>query len=139
MMSVKNVNNYEDFKASILKVYELRQKAYRLLVKDARKSPTHTCLDSARYSKETFEKWLLSKDVNSFKGLKEVMLIDHFTNLSGKELSIKSREKIFKSVKDAKTLSDDRTLVLLLLRSKQASATCYTLGKSVSRAALPVR
>lgn len=56
IMSVENLKNCGEFKTPILKVYEMRQKVYRLQFKGAQKSPTYIYLDCARYLEETFEK-----------------------------------------------------------------------------------
>ena len=69
-MSVDDLEDYEEFKSSILRVYELRPEAHRLQFRGARKRPTNTYGDCARYMEETLEKWLLSEDVDSFKSLR---------------------------------------------------------------------
>ena len=94
---MEDLEDYEEFKSTILRVYELRPEVYRLHLRGARKRPMDTYGDCARYLEETLEKWLLSEDVNSFKSLKELILMEHFTNLADKEIGTKIREKRFRN------------------------------------------
>ena len=58
------------------------------------------------------EKWLLRENVDFFKSLKELILMEHFTNLANKNIGAKIREKRFRTVKEAATWADDRVLAL---------------------------
>ena len=55
---------------------------------------------------------MLSDDVDSFKSLKELILMEHFTNLADKEIGTKIREKRFRTVKEVATWDDNRVLAL---------------------------
>ena len=83
----------------------------------------------------------MSEDVNSFKSLKELILIDHFTNLAAKDIGTMIREKRFRTGKEAATRSDDRMLDLRASRAKPAStcATPFTRDKHASGAALGIK
>ena len=83
------------------------------------------------------EKWLLTEDVDSFISLKELILMEHFTNLADKEIGTKIREKRFRTVKEAATLANDRVVALRASGAKQVStcATSFTSDKHASRAA----
>ena len=103
----------------------------------ARKRPTDTYGACIPYLKETLEKWLLSEVVDSFKCLKELILMEHFTNLADKEIGTKIKEKHLKTVKEAATWAGDRVLALKASGVKPDStyATPFTHDKHASRAA----
>lgn len=90
----------------------------------------------ARYLEEMFEKWLCSDNVNFFKDLKELMLMEQFNNIAGDEIDTKIREKRFTSTKEAPTWANDRVPVLLASEYQQVSTIPYTDDKSASRSAL---
>ncbi|KAG0712843.1 hypothetical protein GWK47_017499 [Chionoecetes opilio] len=54
----------------------------------------------------------MSEYVDSFKDLKELILMEHFTNIADKDIGAKIREKHFKCLKEAATWADDRVLAL---------------------------
>lgn len=64
---LEDLEDYEEFKSTILKIYEVLPEAYRLQFRDDRKRPMDTYVAYTRYLEETFGKWLLIEDVNSFK------------------------------------------------------------------------
>lgn len=66
----------------------------------------------ARYLEETFDKWLLSEGAVTYKDLRDLILMEHFTNLADKDIGTKIREKRFTVLKEAATWSDDRVLAL---------------------------
>ena len=132
-MSAEDLEDYEEFKSTILRVYELRLEVYRLHLRGARKKPTDTYGDCARYLEETLEKWLLSEDVDPFISLKKLILIEHFTNLADKEIRTKIKEKRFRTVREAST-SGDRVFALRASGAKPVSVTPFTHDKHASGA-----
>ena len=136
-MNVEVLENYEEFKSTILRVYELRPEAYHMQFRGARKRPTDTYQNCALYLEETLEKWLLSEDVDSFKSLKELILMEFFTNLADKEIETKIRKKRFRTVTEAATWADDRVLALTASEVKPVNtcATPFTRDKHASGAA----
>ena len=80
---------------------------------------------------------MLSEEVDSFKSLKELILMEHFANLADMEIGTESREKRFRTVKEAATWADDRLLALRASGAKPVSycATFFTRDKHASGAA----
>ena len=109
-MSVDDLEDYEDFKADILRAYELRPEAYRLQFRNSKKRPGDSYLECARYVEESFEKWLASERTTSYRELKELMIMEQFVNVAERELVPLLREKRFKSLKEAATWADDHVL-----------------------------
>ena len=48
-MTVADLEDYDEFKCTILKAYELRPEAYRLMFRNARKRPADSYVICARY------------------------------------------------------------------------------------------
>ncbi len=109
-MSVEDLDDYEEFKADILRAYELRPEAYRLQFRNSKKRPGDSYLECARYLEESFEKWLASERTTTYRELKELMIMEQFTNVAERELVPLLREKRFKSLKEAATWADDHVL-----------------------------
>ncbi len=59
--SVEDLEDYEEFKADILRTYELRPEAYVLQFRGGKKRPSDSYLECALYLEETFEKWIASE------------------------------------------------------------------------------
>lgn len=113
-----------------MKVYELQPEASSLQFRDARKKPWDTCVDCFRYLEETFKKCLLLEDVDGFKSLKELIIMEQFTNLADKKMGTNIREKRFKYMNETIAWTDDRVLDLWASGSKHARATHYIREKS---------
>ena len=109
-MSVEDLNEYEEFKADILRAYELRPEAYRLQFRNGRKRAGDSYLECARYLEESFEKWVASEQAITYHELKELVVMEQFINVTEKELVPLLREKRFKSLKEAATWADDHVL-----------------------------
>ena len=71
-MSVEDLDDYEEFKADILRAYELRPEAYRLQFRNSKKRPGDSYLECARYVEESFEKRLASERTTTYRELKEL-------------------------------------------------------------------
>ncbi len=97
-MSVKDLEDYEEFKTDNLRAYELQPKLYRLQFRGGKKRPGDSYLDCAHFLEEVFEKWLASEHVTSFRKLKKLMLMDQFVNLAEKVLIPLFREKKKKKI-----------------------------------------
>ena len=59
-MSVADLNVYEDFKADILRAYELRPETYCLKFRDGKKRPGDSYLECARHLEQAFKRWTAS-------------------------------------------------------------------------------
>ena len=100
-MLIEDLDVYEDFKADILMVYELRAEAYRLKFRGGKKRPGDSCLECARYLEQAFKRWTTSEDL---------MVMEQLINVADKELVPLLREKQFKTLKKAATWADDHVL-----------------------------
>ena len=107
---MEDLNEYEEFKADILRAYELRPEAYRLQFRNGRKRAADSYLECARYLEESFEKWVASERATTYRELKELMVMEQFVNVAERELVPLLREKRFKSLKEAATWADDHVL-----------------------------
>ena len=123
-MSVEDLQDYEEFKADILRAYELRPEAYRLQFRGGKKRSSDSYLECARYLEETFEKWVTSEEATTYKSLKELMIMEQFISIADKELVPLLKEKRFKSLKEAATWADDHVLA-----HRQVSSTVLPGGK----------
>ncbi|XP_063844146.1 uncharacterized protein LOC135090904 [Scylla paramamosain] len=97
-MSVKDLEDYEEFKADILRVYELQPEAYRLQFCGGKKRPSDSYLECACYQEEMFEKWIAH-----YHELKELMVLEQFTNVAKEELVLLPHKKRFKTLKETAT------------------------------------
>ncbi len=109
-MSADEVGSYEEFKADILRVYELRPEAYRLQFRGGKKRASESYKECAQYLARTFRKWTASENVQTLGDLEELMIMEQFIDAADKELAPKLREKRFKTVKEAAVWADDYVL-----------------------------
>lgn len=109
-MSVRDLADYFEFKADILRAYELRPEAYRLKFRGGKKRASDSYQDCARFLEQTFERWVMSEGVETLAGLKELMVMEQFINVADKELVPLLREKRFKTLKEAAIWADDHVL-----------------------------
>lgn len=66
----------------------------------------------ARYLEETFDKWLLSEGVVTYKELRELILKENYTNVADKDIGVVIREKRLTLLKEAATWAEDRVVAL---------------------------
>ena len=111
-MTIEELEDYDYVKERILKAYELRPEAYRLLFRGAKKRPNETHVEYARYLRDTFSKWLSSEKVETLEDMRQLMLLEHFINNTERDLGIKLREKRLKTVAEAAVWADDRVLAV---------------------------
>ena len=70
--------DYDTVKPIILRAYELVPEAYRQKFRDLKKLPTQTYVEFARVKEQAFGDWVKSKEVDDFKNLKELILVEEF-------------------------------------------------------------
>lgn len=87
------------FKSGVLWAYELRPEAYRLLFRNARKRARDTYVAFARYLSDTMDKWLHSGNVTTLEKIRELFLIEQFTNCADRDNGDLLREKRITSIK----------------------------------------
>ena len=109
-ISVEDLESYADFKADILRAYELRPEAYRLKFRSGKKRPGDSYLECARHLEQAFKRWIISEGVDTLRELEESMVMEQFINAADKELVPLLREKRFKTLKEAATWADDHVL-----------------------------
>ncbi|ORD93093.1 hypothetical protein ECANGB1_1295, partial [Enterospora canceri] len=102
-MSAEDLESYEDFKADIVRAYELRPEAYRQKFRGGKKRPGDSYLECARHLEQVFKRWIRSEEVDSQRALEELMVMEQFINAADKELVPLLREKRFKTLKEAAT------------------------------------
>merc|ERR1712035_285810 len=59
-MSARDMEDYDEFKADILRVYELRPEAYRLQFRGGKKRAGESYRDCAQFLERMFRKWIAS-------------------------------------------------------------------------------
>ena len=84
-MSAEDLENYEDFKADILRAYKLRPEAYRLRFRGGKRSGD-SYLECARHLEQAFKRWIMSEGVDTLRDLEELMVMEQFINAADKEL-----------------------------------------------------
>ena len=109
-MSADDLDDYNEFKADILRAYELRPEAYRLQFRGKRKRASDSYLECARSLEQVFERWIASEGVDSLEALKELLVMEQFIDIADKELVPLLREKRFRTLKEAATWADDYVL-----------------------------
>ena len=108
-ISVEDLDVYEDFKADILRAYELRSEAYRLKFRGGKKRSGDSYLKCARHLEQAFKRWTTSEGVDTLHNL-ELMVMEQLINVADKELVPLLREKRFKTLKEAATWADNHVL-----------------------------
>ena len=109
-MSVEDLASYEEFKADILRAYELRPEAYRLQFRESRKKQGDSYLECARYMEETFDKWMASERADTYQRVRELLVLEQFVNGAERDIATRLKEKRFTSLKEAATWADDVVL-----------------------------
>ena len=109
-MSTEDLDDYRQFKADILRVYELRPEAYRLQFREKRKTAGDSYLECARGLERVFEQWIASEQVDSLADLKELIVLEQFIAIADRELVPLLREKRHRTLKEAATWADDYVL-----------------------------
>ena len=71
-MSARDMEDYDEFKADILRVYELRPEAYRLQFQGGKKRAVESYRDCAQYLEHTFWNWIASERVETRSDLEEL-------------------------------------------------------------------
>lgn len=109
-LTVEELADYQAFKTAILRAYGLRQDTYRLKFLNAKKRPGETHEQYAQYCSDTLDKWLHSKQVTADEEMRDLILLEQFTNGVDRESSEWIREKRRKVVKESALWADDHVL-----------------------------
>ncbi|KAK3888143.1 hypothetical protein Pcinc_007788 [Petrolisthes cinctipes] len=108
--SMTSVEEYEEFTRLILTAYKLRPETYRLMFKNAQKRLADTYLSYAQYLRDALNKLVWNEAVETVEDMKELILLEHFSNNAERDIAINLRERRFQTLKEAATWADDRVL-----------------------------
>ena len=102
-------NDYEFVKQQILKGYQFVPEYYRQKFRSERKSgDEETHVEFARKQEQSFDQWLLAKDVDSsFEKLRELVLIEQFRNCTHDDIKVYLDENKVENLQDAATKADE--------------------------------
>ena len=109
-LSGEERTNYEVFKSAVLRAYELRPEAYRLLFRNSRKRPLETHEQYAQHLSDSLDKWLYSEQATTVEKIKELILMEQFISGVDRESGEKIKEKRLKVTREAAIWADDHAL-----------------------------
>ncbi|XP_064095209.1 uncharacterized protein LOC135207412 [Macrobrachium nipponense] len=102
--------DYDSVKAIILKAYDLVPEAYRQKFRNLKKEPGMTFVEFARRKEQFLDDWLESRETDSFKKLKELILVEEFKRMVARELKIHLDELKLDSLQEIAIASDEYSL-----------------------------
>ena len=109
-LSVEDSSDYDAIKKAILKAYELVPEAYRQKFRELRKGESQTYVDFAREKEQLFTEWCRSKEVEDFKSLRELVLIEEFKRCIPKEIKTHIDELQTDVLEKAAVIADEYAL-----------------------------
>ena len=109
-LSVEDSSNYDAIKKAILKAYELVPEAYKQKFRELKKAETQTYVDFAREKEQLFSEWCRSKDVEDYRSLRELVLIEEFKSCIPKEIKTHIDEMQTDVLDKAAVIADEYAL-----------------------------
>lgn len=106
-VSNEHCNNYDFVKDVILKAYELVPEAYRYKFRRTLKLKEQTHVEYASVLQDYLDQWLHSKGVETFKNLRELVMLENFLNHVPKEIATHITDRNAKTVADAAIMADE--------------------------------
>ncbi|XP_069174677.1 golgin subfamily A member 6-like protein 1 [Procambarus clarkii] len=121
-LSLEDCKNYWTVKNSVLRSFLLTPEAYRKRFREMVKTQRSTYAETARDLERRFQRWMGSEKVESFKDLKQLMLIEKFLEMVTPDTRFKVQEAGIKKVKDAADRADMITEAYKSLRENRSEA-----------------
>ena len=106
-LPIEVVSNYDTVKKSILQAYEFVPEYYRVQFRSSRKEDSMSHIEFARQKEHTFDRWLHSRKVESFEGLRELVLLEEFKNKVHPVIKDYLNESEITSFRQAATKADE--------------------------------
>uniref|UniRef100_A0A671VWW5 Gypsy retrotransposon integrase-like protein 1 n=1 Tax=Sparus aurata TaxID=8175 RepID=A0A671VWW5_SPAAU len=109
-LSIEDSLKYDVIKATVLRAYQLVPEAYRQKFRKCEKTATQTYGEFAREKDALFDKWCQACKVETFDGLRELLLMEEFKNQLPVKIVIYLNEQKVVTLADAAVLADEFTL-----------------------------
>uniref|UniRef100_A0A671U619 SCAN box domain-containing protein n=1 Tax=Sparus aurata TaxID=8175 RepID=A0A671U619_SPAAU len=109
-LSIEDSLKYDVIKATVLRAYQLVPEAYRQKFRKCEKTATQTYGEFAREKGALFDKWCQACKVETFDGLRELLLMEEFKNQLPDKIVIYLNEQKVVTIADAAVLADEFTL-----------------------------
>ncbi|KAL2096878.1 hypothetical protein ACEWY4_006085 [Coilia grayii] len=105
-LPVAEAKEYDTVKNTVLHVYELVPEAYRQRFRNAKKSDQQTFVEHAHEKERLFYRWCSARCVKTKEDLRELMLLEDFTNGLPETVAVHLKEHEVKTLEQAAVLVD---------------------------------
>ena len=109
-LSCEESSDYDEVKQAILRAYELVPEAYRQKFRNVRKQEGQTFVEFAREKEILFDRWYISKKVDSFDQLKQLMLLEEFKRCVPGDIRSHLAERDISDLQMASKIADNYAL-----------------------------
>lgn len=103
-------SDYDTVKSIILRAYDLIPEAYRQKFRNFKKETGMTFVEFARKKEQFLDDWMKSKEADSFDKLKELIVVEEFKRMVGRDLKIHLDELKLDSLQEIAIASDEYSL-----------------------------
>ncbi|KAL2096926.1 hypothetical protein ACEWY4_006133 [Coilia grayii] len=79
-LPLQDASDYEKVKKAVLRIYSLVPEAYRQKYRSFQKSDSLTYVEFVREKELLFDRWLQAEKVTTFDALRNLMIVEDFTN-----------------------------------------------------------
>ncbi|XP_076049636.1 uncharacterized protein LOC143030371 [Oratosquilla oratoria] len=110
-LSLHDSVRYHRVKEAVLKTSEMTPEVYRRKLRSMKKTDGQTYGEMARESTMRFERWCKSERVEDFEDLKQLMLLEHFTERAHPDIRYEICRSRIKNITDAAQLADELTVM----------------------------
>ena len=104
-------SDFISVKEIILKAYKLVPEAYRQKFRELKKFSNQTYVEFARMKEQLFADWLQSKNVSTFDGLQELVLVEEFKSCVSRDMKLHLEELKLGSLHENAIAADEYTLL----------------------------
>ncbi|XP_068204874.1 uncharacterized protein [Palaemon carinicauda] len=118
--------DYNKVKSLVLKAYDLVPEAYLLKFRTVNKPPSMTLVEYARLKEEQFDDWVKIRQVGTFSSLKELMCLEVFKKVCGRELKLHLEEVKADNLATATQIADEFVL------THKAGSSSFSFNNSSS-------
>lgn len=108
-LSSSECGNYATVKSAILKAFELVPEAYRQRFRTGKRGEK-SHMEFARDLSTYFDRWCVATDVESYDGLRELVILEQFKNSLSERIATYISERKVKTTAEAAALADDYVL-----------------------------
>ncbi|XP_076030622.1 uncharacterized protein LOC143018919 [Oratosquilla oratoria] len=110
-LSIHDSVNYYRVKEVVLKTVEMTPEVYRRRFRNMKKIDGQTYGDLARESSMRFDQWCRSEEVEDFEDMRQLILLEHFTEMMHPDTRYEICRNRIKNVTDAAKLADELTVM----------------------------